>query len=68
MTLALTYMMTFENSEGALLETEIGVGYKSKHDLKIGELDEMARRYIIGKIINKGGRVIRLERINVETS
>jgi len=69
MTLVLTYLMTFQNSEGSLLETEVDVDYQlKKNDFEIGELDETARRYLIARMMKDGGRVIRLERINVETS
>ncbi len=66
MMLVLTYIVNYENSKGDIVEAEADVKFPNilEKDEKFTEsgLEETSRRYLIGKIVENGGRVIKLRR------
>lgn len=65
MMLIMTYIMNFEASDGSILEAETEVNFPNAvkgPNFPENACDETARRYIIGKILSEGGRVIKLSK------
>ena len=64
----LTYLVEYESDEGDIRVIEVTVDYQE--GIETGEyhdsaLDENARRFIIGGIMQSGGRVTKIKRTGV---
>jgi hypothetical protein len=65
MAIIITYLVKYENSDGQLQELEVEVDCKDfSRASKDKALDETARRYLIGNILEQGGRVIKITKVD----
>jgi len=65
MTLVLSYSINFQNSDGDILDADADVNFPNilkGSQFPENVCDETARRYLIGRIIDEGGRVIKLSK------
>ena len=61
----LSYDIEYENSYGEMYEAEVNINCNNLGKIHESEaLDETARRFLIGKIIEQGGRVIKIRKIS----
>ncbi len=64
MAIIFKYLMKYQESDGSYQEAEIEVDCKQFiASSEESVLDEQARRYLIGKIIEDGGRVINIKKV-----
>ena len=65
MAIIITYLVKYENSDGQLQELEVEVDCKDfARASKDKALDETARRHLIGNILEQGGRVIKITKVD----
>lgn len=65
MTLVLNYEINFQDSAGNILDADVDVNFPNILEgpqFPENACDETARRYLIGKILSEGGRVIKLNK------
>ena len=60
----LSYDIEYENSYGERYEAEVNISCSDIGAIVESEaLDETARRFLIGKILGEGGRVIKIRKL-----
>ena len=64
MATVLSYFVVLQNSIGETYEAEINFDCKDKIE-DDGSLDETARRHIISKVVEEGGRVIKIRKLEI---
>lgn len=64
MTLVMSYSIDYETSDGSRVEADVDINFPNAveaPDFPKDVCDETARRYLVGRFMAEGGRVIKIE-------